>query len=114
MNFRNNFQNQFSSLSVRDRKRFGFQVAYGSNDLVTIYERKQYSEVEVSYMYPDYDWGVRNDIALVKLKQPLNFTEAVQPACLPDHHQDHYDGILKARSIGERNRSSFKSFKFNF
>ena len=111
MNFRNNFQNQFSSLSVRDRKRFGFQVAYGSNDLVTIYERKKYSEVEVSYMHPDYDRSLTNDIALVKLKRPLIFTEAVQPACLPDHRQNHYDGVLKVRLSGERNFSRVSKFE---
>ena len=36
----------------------------------------------------------------MKLKQPLNFSEAVQPACLPEHDQDRYEGVLKIAGFG--------------
>ena len=78
-----------------------FYVAYGDNDLVKMYEQKKYAEIDAYYIYPGYlEWDLKNDIALVKLKNPFNFTNsaAVQPACLPLHHQDQYDGILKVRS----------------
>lgn len=36
-----------------------------------------------------------NDVGLIKLKTPLKFSEAVQPACLPDHDQGYYGGALQ-------------------
>ena len=80
-----------------------FHIGYGGQDLVEIFERNQYAKVEAIHKHPKFDKSKRsndlNDIALVKLAQPLNFSETVQPACLPDHHEDHYDGPLKVRSV---------------
>ena len=74
-------------------------IAYGDNDLVKIYEQKKYAEVETFHLHPDFnDQNLMNDIALVKLKQKLNFTQYVQPACLPTGHRDYYDGILKVKT----------------
>ena len=74
-------------------------IGIGDSDLVKIYEQKKYAEVEAYYMHPEYNsWTIRNDIALIKLKEPLRFTDAVQPACLPFGPQEHYDGILKVIS----------------
>ena len=71
-------------------------VGYGSNDLVKIYEKKQYVEVEKTLRHP-YHSRIRYDLALLKLKSPLNFTDSVQPACLPEKDEDHYEGVLKVR-----------------
>lgn len=75
-------------------------VAYGENDLVKIYEKKQWVEVEAFFMHPEYDdYRVQNDIALIKLKTPLNFSDSVGPACLPASPQNHYDGLLKVKKF---------------
>ena len=75
-------------------------VAYGDNDLVKIYERKQFAEVDSYYIGVGYNsLTLLNDIALIKLKSPLNFTDSVQPACLPTQNQGHYDGVLKVKII---------------
>ena len=77
-------------------------MAYGGHDLVTIYERNQYAKVEAVYRYPNYvpdDHTPINDIALVRLAQLLNFSETVQPACLPARHQENYNGVL---TVGSR------------
>ena len=71
-------------------------IAYGDNDLVKIYEQKKIVEVEAYHVHPNYDnWYLSNDIALIKLKKPLNFSAAVQPACLPDQPRDLYKNVLK-------------------
>ena len=76
-----------------------FHVGYGQ-DLVDMFERNQYAEVEAIHKHPKYDKNSKyfNDIALIKIS-PLTFNETVQPACLPDHHEDHYDGPLQVRSV---------------
>ena len=84
------------------KKAEDFHVAYGESDLVVRFQRNQYAEVEAVYKHPNYypDHEIVNDIALIKLARPLEFTVAVQPACLPDHHYRwHYDGALKVRPI---------------
>ena len=41
-------------------------------------------EVAEVIKHPNYDWlSNKNDIALQKLKQPLVFTERIQPICMP-------------------------------
>ena len=81
-------------------------MAHGSNDLVTMYDEKLYAEVESIYVHPDYSsWAMENDIALIKVKKPFNFSDSCQPACLPAAAQDLYDGTLKVRS------NSFKGLK---
>ena len=82
-----------------------FNVAYGNDDLVTIYERNQYAKVEAVYTHPNYVPDAHaplNDIALIRIQfaQPLNFSETVQPACLPSHHYlDNYDGALRVSVV---------------
>ena len=86
----------FAFLSVYDRYADDLVVAYGDNDLVKIYEQKKFVEVEYYQIYEDFiNENLKNDIALIKLKSPLIFNEAVQPACLPTEHQVFYDGVLK-------------------
>lgn len=80
--------------SVVDKDALGIRVAYGSNDLVTMYDRKQYAEIEKIILHPDYQFSFGN-MALIKLKQPLNFTEAVEPACLLEHERYKHFGVLK-------------------
>ena len=71
-------------------------IAYGDNDLVRIYEQKKIVEVEAYHVHPDFiNYDLSNDIALIKLKKPLNFSDAVQPACLPDQPRDIYKNVLK-------------------
>ena len=57
----------FSSVNGDKIRDEGFRVAYGSNDLVSMYDQKKYAEVESYIVHPDYDslfsW---NDLALGK------------------------------------------------
>ena len=94
--------------SVRGEYASDLIVAHGSNDLSTMYDQKLYAEVEAIYSHPKYNsWALENDIALIKVKKPFNFSDSCQPACLPTVARDHYDGILKVRS----NLKSFKGLK---
>ena len=49
------------------------------------------------------DSGVWNDIALIKLKSPLRFNDAVQPACLPNEIKDKYPNELITIGWGSTN-----------
>ena len=55
--------------------------AGGDNDLIRIYENgRTYAK---AITHPDYDTvNGANDIALLELEQPLEFTETVLPGCL--------------------------------
>jgi len=53
-------------------------------------------EVERSIKHPNYvnrrstpNKGLFNDIALIKLKQPIKFSEVVKPICLPESGDEH-------------------------
>ena len=70
-------------------------IAYGDNDLVRIYDQKKIVEVEAYHVHPKYSYyNLSNDIALIRLKKSLVFSDAVQPACLPDEPRDLYKNVL--------------------
>lgn len=66
-----------------------------------MYDRDHYVDVKATHVHPDYSKLKNgfNDVALIELKESLSFSRTVQPACLANEHQDHYDGILKVGSI---------------
>lgn len=81
--------NQISVSSTKGTKPTSIRVGYGDNDLVAIYDLNKYAEVENIINHEFYDnISHENDISLIKLKKPLTFSEAVQPACLPS--SDHF------------------------
>lgn len=83
---------------MEDEDPDSFHVAFGENDLMKLFEHKQYAEVEAVHRHPDFNIDQpENDIALIQLKRPLNFSRAVQPACLPTEHRASYDGVLKVK-----------------
>ena len=54
---------------------------------------------------------VWNDVGLIKLKHPLNFSSPVQPACLGTTHQDFYGGPLKTIGFGSKTSMRIDSKK---
>lgn len=76
-----------------------FRIGFGENDLVRMYNAKNYVDIEDAFVFPGFqmfnDGGAINDIALIKFKEPIAFNNMVQPACLPDVNTDLYDGPLK-------------------
>lgn len=99
------FKNQISFTSIFGESEKSFRVGYGSNDLVELHDRELYAEVGEVHPHGKYEMEeksdgsvqVKNDIGLIKLKTPLIFSEAVRPACLPDHYQKDYYGVLEVR-----------------
>lgn len=93
-----------------------FQIGYSSNDLVRIYNKRLYMEIEDAIIHPGFNLvptesgtgRAINDIALIKLKSPLKFSSTVQPACLGIEHQELYDGIMKVAVF------AFSKFLFGF
>ena len=78
------------------------QIGYGENDLAQIYNKKKYAQIETVYQHEDFQqfFEIVNDIAIVKLKEPLVFDKTVQPACLGTGHRFFYDGVLKIAGWG--------------
>ena len=73
-----------------------YRVGYGSNDLVEIYDKQQYVEVAESYSPFDYiRYRNIDDISVMKLKTPLNFSDTVGPACIENDYTKIYEGILQ-------------------
>lgn len=52
------------------------------------YERgiEKISMLEKVYIHPRYNWRdiLDRDIALLKLKKPISFSDYIHPVCLPD------------------------------
>lgn len=52
------------------------------------YERKveKISMLDKIYIHPRYNWkeNLDRDIALLKLKRPIEFSDYIHPVCLPD------------------------------
>ena len=65
-------------------------------DTSTTKTRQKFS-IENVILHPDYDIKTgHNDIAIVKLNQEVEWTDAVKPICLPDSNEDNVgeDGYL--------------------
>lgn len=58
----------------------------GEHDLRTVEGNEQIIPIEAIILHPDFDPPVSAgdyDVALIKLKKPINFTRNVRPVCLP-------------------------------
>ena len=79
-----------------------FHIGYSSNDLVQIYNKNWFLEIEDVIVHPEFGVEIGadekplvvNDIALIKLRQPLRFSNTVQPACLGLEHKEKYETPL--------------------
>jgi len=78
------------------------EIAAGAHDLDNPSSSQQkvkvsYSSTQVKY-HPAYDPDATvNDIAIIKLDTPINFTSTIQPACLPKEDEtvaDNADAIV--------------------
>ena len=84
-----------------------YAIEFGGNDLVKLYDEDMYVEVEKVIPHPDSagKWPrvTLNDISLMRLRKPLNFSSTVQPACLDNVHQEFYGEPLKTIGFGSTN-----------
>jgi len=77
------------------------EIAAGAHDLDNPTSGVQKSKVTGKYSvkyHPAYDsQTTENDIAIIKLDTPINFTSTIQPACLPKEYEtvaDNADAIV--------------------
>ena len=85
-----------------------FRIVAGCHDLrdaddcQTVAIEKEDLTVHEEYNYDT----LKNDIAILILKQPLNFTNeinhAVGPVCLPQESQQHYQGMASVAGYGKQ------------
>lgn len=70
---------------ITDIKYFTYVVVAGEHNLMAKEGSEQIREIAEFLVHPGYsDDDSINDIALLRLKKPLQFNEEVQPACLPN------------------------------
>ena len=56
----------------------------GEHDVRVVEGYEQIISVDKIIIHPDYDaYTLDYDVALIKLKKPINFTRNVRPVCLP-------------------------------
>ncbi|XP_061566601.1 mast cell tryptase-like [Cololabis saira] len=68
------------------------EVHLGVNNLGSDADRV-IQELERVVCHPDYDsFSLNNDICLLKLVAPVNFTDYIQPVCLASENSTFYDG----------------------
>jgi len=76
----------------------GVKIRAGDHRMSTSEGSEQEIAVQAAFVHPKYNGNtVDNDIALVKLVQPLTFDDYVQPACLPalaNEDADYAEGEL--------------------
>lgn len=78
-------------------------VQFGGDDLVKLYDNDQFVRIEEVIQHPEFYDSFPlnyNDLALVKLKTPLSFTDRTQPACLGVRHQNSPGEQLRVVGFG--------------
>ncbi|KAG3282212.1 chymotrypsin C [Ictidomys tridecemlineatus] len=62
-----------------------YRVALGKNDLTVDEEGSLFVGVDTIYVHENWNsFLVRNDIALIKLAEPVELSDTIQVACLPE------------------------------
>jgi len=86
------------------------EIAAGAHDLDRPASGQQKSKVTGSYSvkyHPAYNSvSTMNDIAIIKLDTPINFTSTIQPACLPEIDEtvaDNADAIVAGWGLTREN-----------
>lgn len=73
----------------------GLQVYTGLTDVTKLNDPLRVSSVHV---HPDYNNAdgadYNNDIALIKLQDPITFSSSVMPVCLPERGATYATGVL--------------------
>ena len=81
-----------------------YAIELPGNDLVKLYDEDMYVEAKEVVQHPEsagmWPGITTNDIGLIKLLRPLNFSSTVQPACLDTVHQEFYGKPLKTIGFG--------------
>ena len=63
-----------------------FNFLSGEHDVTIVEGKEQIIPIDMIIIHPDFDLattGYDYDVALIKLKNPMNFTSNVRPVCLP-------------------------------
>ncbi|XP_001513286.1 chymotrypsinogen A-like [Ornithorhynchus anatinus] len=74
-------------------------VILGEHDRSSGEEVIQKMAVEKVFTHPDWDnYYIKNDISLIKLASPVNFSQTVSPVCLAEAGEDYESGALVVTS----------------
>ena len=82
-----------------------YEVKMGSTDLVDLFDNAKAYEIEEVIRFPNYTYHKAmpvNDLALVRLKESIQFNTNVQPACFDVAHTSQYAGQLTTIGHGHQ------------
>ena len=83
-----------------------YEIKMGSNDLVELFDNAKAYQIAEVIRHPNFTYHKImpvNDIALVRLKEPIAFNSKVQPACFDVANTHLYAGQLNTIGHGHQN-----------
>lgn len=70
-------------------------VAGDQNSAMMDARTEQHLHADEIFVHPDYDVkALANDIAVIRLREPVEWTDWVQPVCLPGPHEALKEGTV--------------------
>ena len=64
------------------------EVKLGANNRNSTEQTQRIAKVETVHSHTDHEYFIKNDIALIQLESPVEYTDYIQPVCLPEKSED--------------------------
>ena len=83
--YQNHLSHLFRQYSANDGL---MEVKLGANNRNSTEQTQRIAKVETVHSHTDHEYFIKNDIALIQLESPVEYTDYIQPVCLPEKSED--------------------------